>query len=341
MLRLAAELGLSGRLCERTPPAQLEELLGLAAARRLAFQQLQLRAVNRALAGALSTVVEVAGQKGVEVVLLKHAALWASGAITEGQRDARDIDVLVSETDAETLWQGLCAEGYRSVGNAGPDYHLPALVSASGACVELHHRVWGVELAPDEPVTSATLVRAGLTAPSPTAAHVHVPVRDFLIAHALVHGLAQHLTSPSSYAPLRVIGDLFALGAFHRKPQDIARFLGNALDVETVQAALDVARALANGASLFSLESDAAALLSHIVAASSDRRYGMALRAHRLWELHERGELLRAGIRFLTSPASAAIETPSPYAPATLGERAREGWELLLGVLAHAQLRKP
>lgn len=340
VVRLARELGLAGRLCRQRPLPDLEKQLGLAATRELAFQQLQVRGFNRELAAALTRVREVAATLGVELVLLKHAALWTSHVVTEGQRDARDLDVLVSASDANALWRALCAEGFRPVGDAGPDYHLAPLVSASGACVELHHRVWGVEVA-GEVATSRALIGAGLTVPSDEASHVHVPKPELLVAHALVHGLAQHLTSPSAYAPLRALGDLVALAAFELEADRIAGYIERELDLATVQAALAVSKALARGEPLLELDADATALLAHAVAASADRRYAMALRAHRLWELRERGELLDAAKRFFTHTSSATAAASSAYAPATLGERAREAWDLTLGLIAHVQLRKP
>ncbi len=335
---LARDLGLAGCLCRRLPMPQLQTELGLAGARELVFQHLQVRAANRILAATLETVIEVAGRESIQLVLLKHAALWRSGVVEEGQRDARDIDVLVSATDADVLWRKLREGGFLPCNVAGGDFHLTPLVSASGACVELHHHLWGVELDTDEPATVTSLVSAGVTRNTSGAHHVHIPDRNFLIAHALVHGFAQHLTSPADYAPLRVFSDLVSLQSSRASALEIHRYVKREFDVESVEAALQVGEALAAGSSLSELEPGASQLLSHALAASTDRRYGLALRAHRLLELGRRGELLQATKRFFGAPA--ATEGAVPYQQTTLGGRAREAWELALGLIACAQLRR-
>lgn len=329
-------MGLAGRLVSRTPVPQLEAELGMAAARRLVLLQLQVRGTNRVLSEALERTVVRARELKVDVVPLKHAALWLAGHVQEGERDARDVDVLVAAGGARALWLALQRDGYLPLAEDAGAVHLPPLLARSGACVEIHERIWGMRL---DATGGASLAAVGLTREAPSGPHLRLPGRAFLIAHALVHGLAQHLTSPAAYAPVRVLADLSSVRATLADAEQVSALVASSLDAETVEAALVLVEALARGSTLEALPRPANDLLAHVVGASIDPGYRRALRARRLWELAQQGDLVGAAKRVLWSRTQAS-EVHGWAPPATFGERVREGWELARGLWSHTQFRR-
>lgn len=333
----ASALGLAGRLCSRVPLPVLEAELGFAATRRLALLQLQVRGSNRLLAAALDHALQRARSLGLDVVPLKHAALWLAGRVREGERDARDVDLLVHPAGAPALWHSLQRDGYRPFDGETTGPHLPPLLSQSGACIELHDRLWGMNTSWAGGSLPEALVRAGWVRENSPHSRVLVPTRPFLIAHALVHGLVQHLTSPVDYAPVRVIADLIDLEASVAHADEVSRLAAGTLDGASVHAALELTERLARGAALQDLPAAPGKLLAHLVGASLDAPYRRALRARRLWELVQQRQLFPAAKRFFTSRA--AFRGPGGSASVTVGGRVHEAWELAQGVFSHAQLR--
>ena len=117
---------------------------------------------------------------------------------------------------------------------------------------------------------------------------VLVPSEDLLIAHIVVHGVAQHGWMPASYPLTRTIADLIDVG-FHRVDSDdrleaIHRFIDRDVSREELRGMRDLCRALAAGdGSILELEgeqNDAQKLLAHAIAGEFDLRYRDGLMLH-------------------------------------------------------------
>lgn len=340
---LVRRLGLSARIALRTSGDWLAAELGIAGARSLAVDLLQTRGANRVLAQTQVQLAELLAELALDATWLKHAAMITAGIVHEGQREARDVDLLLTPAAAPVLQAALCARGFRPAGKRAPAYHLVSLVGPGGACVEVHYAIWGIHLdALAPPPTSLDFAQAGLTTPGAGSNRVRVPGRELLAANAIVHGLVQHLTSPDSYAPIRALADLVDLRLWELPRDSVHRLVSRHVDAATIDALSGLSKCLAQSVDLASLSTQAAPsarLLSHILAASGNRQYQGALRLHRLHELREAGELLAAAKRVLVSPFS--NQHDKAYIRGTsVAERWGQARQLALGALEYARRRR-
>jgi Uncharacterised nucleotidyltransferase len=279
----AQALGLAPRLAHswgrRVGEETLESLLGEAAGPLLAARRSAL--VDAARIGELQeTVAGICGPSALAAVLLKGAALLASGRTAPGSRRSIDLDVLVPESAAPSIARGLEERGFSSASVDESRHHLPALAHPQLGVVELHTLVPGILVA-GEPVTAERLVRTHLCEPSEAACGLQVPVAAFLRVHAAVHALGQHGLSPTVYPLLRMVADWIDLetgegagGASDRKRAEIVETRG--LSNRELAAVGQLTRDLSAGR-LPVEESDAAALVRHAVAGAADRTYHRSL----------------------------------------------------------------
>ncbi len=276
-LDLAARIG--GRLCQQGGTRDEREN-GFREAYRataaLAFR----------LVGLAAGVVRIATERGIPVALLKFHALHAAGYTPMGFRRAGDADLLVPDQRCFELRDALLERGYSPSGLPDQEHHMAPLYHPRGGTVELHRLVLGVRPEPGQPSLGFDgLARAGLLLPARLlGSPCFVPRRDVLIAHAVVHGLAQHGFTPGSYAPMRLVADLVDLLDQRDDGIDTARrFVGDALPEAELDAAVTLAARLARGESLESLIDDASEpaagrLLWHLVAGTLDVEYARSLR---------------------------------------------------------------
>lgn len=329
---LARRVGLSARIAARTPAHQLNGELGEEPARQLALLLLQTRGTNRLLAGAAAHVELTAEQLGVPIMWLKHAALLRAGVVREGEREARDVDVLTTVRHAPRLHAGLQLHGFRSVGGARSDYHLTPLVNAAGACIEIHYAVRGLEMEghAGEAVTEHLLGLGSST-----------PPREVLAAHAIVHGLVQHLVSPEASPPLRTLADVIDLRVWELPVDELHRYIAGSVGRTLISALQHLAELLARGGTLEELANtpEAYDLLAHCLAASRDDAYRAALRLHRVFELREQGGLLRGLGRLVRGPSLPPSDR-SLVAGSSFSERLDQAGQLLLGAVTFVRLRR-
>jgi hypothetical protein len=122
---------------------------------RIQLQGLALRHrwANQQLSAHLSQILAACQQAGIEVLLLKGAALFHLVYCEPGHRPMRDLDLLTSPQQARKLYSLLQELGYGndSVEAPGPLHHLPTLHKADGGLlisVEVHfslyHASWHV-----------------------------------------------------------------------------------------------------------------------------------------------------------------------------------------------------
>ena len=288
-LAVARKLSVASRIGCRAAKCDLSPEVGSEAARALreafhadAARALLLQAVAREVVGA-------AAELGVPCALLKFCALRARGVIELGSRAAGDVDVLVPEVDGRRLCAALVAAGCRQERGWAGNHQFSPLWHPGGVMIEVHRTVPGVGIAGRGRAASFDdLERAGLLQPEPAlGATTFVPNRRFLIAHAVIHGLAQHGLFPHSYPLLRMVADLHDLGVSDEEWAALADgsppILAGVVSPRELAAAEEVCRHLRSGqaAALFDRDAPpgAARLFRHILAGSLDERYAAYLRA--------------------------------------------------------------
>jgi hypothetical protein len=327
-VELSRRLDLSPRIAARNDPALLARDLGSEAARTFTAVRGVAQMTADRLGALARDVAAIAATIDVPIVLLKGAALHATGRIALGARWAGDVDVLVPEAALERMSVALRSQGFReSIGVLDCEHQLPALERGDGEVVELHRFLPGVSrpgerrFATLEILESAGALRRVPGWPTGT----RVPDIHVLAAHALVHGIAQHGLSPHSYPLTRMLADLIDLGA--------AGAEGGALMVEAhawtahhvtdeeAQAGHATVVALANG------RPENSALLDHVLAGLLDDDYAASLKlralgsgpsrsprfvavAREAWRAVFPGRERLAGLSPGTSPGVAALARP-------------------------------
>ena len=287
-LDLARRSGLASLIGSRHALRALATEVGARAAAGFALEYEAARRAAGTLLSSLPVVAELARAAGTPVVLLKFAALTVAGYTPPGTRTAGDVDVLVDPETAEEIADGLLARGFAHAGFRGSAYQLPLLLGASGRKVELHRYVPGVQVAgATHGATVKPLQDAGLLENVPAdeasgSTEWRVPTRELLVAHAIVHGVAQHGFKPQGYPLFRMVADLVALGAASADPAGVHRWIGRDVSEEETRAALTLAGRLAEGdARIFDASAAASpdgVLLRHLSACLVDNEYVSSLR---------------------------------------------------------------
>jgi hypothetical protein len=337
VVALCRSLDLAPRIATRHAQTLSAEL-GPEAARQLTFERLRVVGVDRLLWTLASEVLEAAAQLSCPVVLMKHAALRRCGALAEGERAARDVDVLAPTELAGALQQALVERRFVSSGG-DPRFHLPPLKRGPGEVVEIHTALWGVRLPGveqgPEGARAERLIADRFAERFDDGAYV--PTRPVLAVHAIVHGLIQHRTSPKGYPIMRVLADLCALDLADADAAERCRALAASdIDGELVVTAIRLSQALNRGTELSELQQQPAVfeLLGHVVAACCDPVYQRALRFERLGEMADLTALRRAWKSAFSSPEGASAEL-SARAAHPLGL----AFELARGAASYAELR--
>jgi Uncharacterised nucleotidyltransferase len=250
-LAAARRFEVSPRVAVRQGRARLAAELGADAA--AAFQRDLTTAAAQGLRieALLRTVAAVAAERSIPLVLLKFAALTATGVLAPGARTACDLDLLAPAERAAELQEALLARGFRSSGLPDAEHQLPALVHPAGGVLELHRLVLGVRPGGGGSATLPELERSGLLAPAPGLPGCSLPAREVLMAHALVHGIGQHGFWPDSYPLLRTLADLIDLGfqgeAAELPAQRAVELVARDVAREEAEAVRDLCRALVEG----------------------------------------------------------------------------------------------
>lgn len=286
-LALADQWALGPRIATRIPSARLLAELGTTATKELVFSRLRAIAVERRLRRMAGAVALLGAELGLPLVFLKHMALHLSGLATEGVRRPSDVDVLVPRGRVKELYAVLRRNGFSTLGLPDTDHHLGVLVHDSQDPLEVHGCVPGLRarrgqsfLDADTLLGTEAVVRVDGWPES-----TWVPHRDLLLAHTIVHGLAQHGPAPRHLC--RTLGDVTDL-AFHRGPLELAsacyRWVADDLSEAELLAVIRLARALARGVPPNAMDprGHERLLLDHIVASTLDSRYAQALKLQAL-----------------------------------------------------------
>ena len=100
-------------------------------------------AKNVVMLAALDEILIEARKKGVEIMLLKGAALIARGVFKPGERDFCDLDLLVREPDYDRCEEMLSSLGYqRTLGAQDEFARGPSGPAGLASAVDLHHQVF-------------------------------------------------------------------------------------------------------------------------------------------------------------------------------------------------------
>jgi hypothetical protein len=272
---LAHALGLSPRIGARHDHGLLAREVGETAADAFRHAFLSAAARDAAHLHTARNIDRVARDIGVPAIFLKYCGLRVGGYTTAGGRDACDIDVLTPRGFAIRLERALLASGYQHTGMRGYEHQLPPLVDEDGSMVELHVHVPGVRLPGSKTfATAEELIAAGQVTSTP---EWHTPSAPVLAAHALAHALLQNAATPSSHAPLRMLGDLIDIVA--RAPAALAEaapLVCRDMDEDDMASVSELLDALTHA----DLEPSGRAtrLLQHLLASQLDEPYARRLR---------------------------------------------------------------
>lgn len=282
---LAGDLGLVERIGARVPSSNLAAELGREAARRLALSRLQALAGLKGLCDLIPELASAATAASLPVVFLKFAALHVGGYLAPGSRAAGDIDILVPERDAERAARILASRGFHTADTTRSDHHhLPPLHDRLGRMVELHTRLPGLRRPGERRFAGfEALEAAGALEPAAALGEgCHLPRRDFLAAHVVAHGLAQH-GGADAYPVTRALADIIDVLPGERRARGIQAAEWIAADVPSseLEAILGLCDALENG-DLDGLDlgrdtRTEGALLRHVLASSLDPDYRRSL----------------------------------------------------------------
>lgn len=298
VVSLALELDLAARVAALKDLSLVSAELGRDAAERFAFARLAAARAQHDVAELVTRVGEIASREGLEIVLLKYAALARLGRIREGSRNVRDFDVLGRSGEIERLYRILLAEGFEDCGHPRQPHHLPALRSASGGIVEIHSLIPGLRIGDAGHGTTATadaLIAAGLvercgmttvsfagTALRADCPTMWIPSVDVLRAHAIFHGFVQHGAVPDDYPMMRMLCDVADLGiddGTEALAQRAYGLLDGEMTLDEITAIFALVVRLCKGQlDTLDFASAEGRLLRHVVASACDLDYRRSLK---------------------------------------------------------------
>lgn len=279
-LELARRFGLSARIGARHSLERLAAQIGTEHAAELRGDHEVATARGMLLAHSARRVSEFGGAHGVPAVALKFSALQAGGYLRAGERDARDVDLLVPVSGAQKLYDALRKSGYGEGAGGSWPHQLAPLVDDDGTVIELHLHVPGVRLPGDARFARADdLIAAGLVI---LRQGLLVPSAPLLAAHAVAHALLQNFAKPAEHTVVRLLADLVDLRAASAGVVDRAlAFLRPALDATDLRKLADSCRFVEDwGAGGMPLADTT--LLRHLLAGQLDESYAARLRLHLL-----------------------------------------------------------
>ena len=282
-------------------------------------------------------LVELAVQLGIPLVFLKGVALRLGGYVQAGVRRAADIDVLVSQRDAKGFYQALLDQGGRGRDLPPSDQHLPIFEHPSGALVEVHHRLRGVDLTSHREGQLEGLGELGLLQElGGNWQGASIPTRELLVAHLLVHALGQHGFWPSAYPQVQMLADMNDLGladSGERVTLDaVVPLIEPKVGREEVDAIRSLVHRLSTGEPIASIvqRDDRPGLMSrHILAGALDPGYRQALKAEGALHLatgHSRHLNVGATLRKALFPTHGQIDIIYGQPKSELGYWGRRLW---------------
>jgi len=283
---LAGRFHLAERVGARTSPERLVDELGQEAAGW--FREEYARAAARYLV--VGSVCRELGEVGrlleIPTIFLKGAALQLDGRVVPGSRNMADVDVLVPEDRARQLQKALVDAGCNQFETRESEHQLQLLTHRLGLGIEVHKTIPGVRFEGGPSATANELIEKRFVQTAPGLEDgSFLPNGDVILAHAVVHGIAQHGLSPEGYPMARMLADIQDLGVDAAR---LAAFLDEgyswiASDVsrEEVNAVVWLVRRLGVGedpADVAATGDEVGAFLRHVVANATDQRYAETMK---------------------------------------------------------------
>ena len=214
---------------------------------------------------------------GVPIVFLKGAALHLDRKVTPGSRTMGDVDALVPESGARALQEALIEAGCDVFETRESEHQLQSLTHRLGLAIEVHKIIPGVRLEGGSSATAESLIAGGLVRPvASLSGDSYLPSDDVMLAHLLVHGIAQHGMAPDAYPMARLLADL--QDSRVRKDGWTAAFPWIERDVsrDEVDAIAELVHALETGedpSAVLESGSGAGIMLRHLLAGVLDDGY--------------------------------------------------------------------
>lgn len=229
-----------------------------------------------------------AEETGVDIVLLKQAALEVMGLVTPAQRFGADVDILVRASDIGRLSDALCQRGCQERKRRSPKYHPMVLRTPADVSIEMHTVIPYVRMAPrDDPVDLRCLIQQGLvaTGQQPQQPHVFLPNIQLLAAHLVAHNLVQHRFTPRTHPPLRTLRDAYILRLDENPEHAKAAYALIAADILNSEFSALCACIGSLKRGVVDAHEESRKLLSHLIAASIDENYQARLQVQREWQV--------------------------------------------------------
>ena len=279
---LARRFDLAARVGARTPPETLTSELGSETAGW--FRKQHGGAAARFLmAGPVCRELAEAGRLlETPLVFLKGAALQLGESVAAGSRNMGDIDVLAPKDGARRLQAALVEAGCDALKTRESEHQLQYLTHRSGLGIEVHKIIPGVRLGGGSSATAGEFIEKGLVRPAPGLGDgCYLPSEEVLLAHVLVHGIAQHGLSPQKYPMARMLADVQDLGAGDDVWQTARRWIERDASREEVETVAALAGRLGAGedpVAVVAGDDDAGGLLRHLLAGVLNEGYAQSLK---------------------------------------------------------------
>lgn len=165
---------------------------------------------------------------GIPALMLKGAALATTVYRSFADRPMGDIDLVVSEREADAAFEALQEAGWRWDRSRYPreryarHHHLPPLVDARGVDLRLElHRELLVEGNPFG-LDAEILFREGITV-SVGAGSAVVPTPELLLLHTCIHYTWSHMMLFGAWRAFRDVGALVGAGIDWARFEELAR----------------------------------------------------------------------------------------------------------------------
>lgn len=134
-------------------------------------------------------------ENDIRHALLKGAALQIKGFYSLGERQFRDLDILVDKKDLKKAYEILKSLGFNYSNKHSNDrcdflgdmHHIPPMINQKLTIIDLHHRVTLKKHFKACPLTEYCLKNIN---------EISCPDNVFLISHAFYHGLIHHNDKP-------------------------------------------------------------------------------------------------------------------------------------------------
>ena len=302
-LRWAKQLGLVHQLARRLSDDSSQQVLGASAAKELELARGQFGSDALARAEVLQRLYVAIESSGVEVVLIRQAAIASMSNAECPTRDT-DVDILVRDSDVQRLTLALvnagCATHLRRVSQSSVNGTRAVFLGQQGTAIVLHAQLRFLRMVPGGVfIDLDCLKRCGqLTRDDANPKNLWLPAKAVQAADWTAQALVEQRFSPEYPA---VSGLLDARRLDLANDEDLAfdAYLLLQTDIEHAEfeAMRELLRRLTEG-DLSGLSKRARTLLDHSIAAATVPSYRARLRMQRkaqTWQ-HE-GHLERAAER--------------------------------------------